>query len=497
MSQTIVTCPRQPLTRDLDVSVTISRPLTEIATDLTMICFATTDTGFPPNNERVRFYSSLEGVLADFSATSEAYFAANAFFSQSPRPTTMAIGAVFEDPQPAILISNEVDLSQLAGIADGSMVVMLGDTPVVYDNLDFTGVSTLQAVAAVLNNAEEVTGLVATVEYGNRLTLHSTSLGNNVSIGSVMQHTEGTYAAPALGFDEAGSPTNIAGYTPESTVSELELIATAAKCSGRPIYGWVIDRKWRDSDDQFAVAQWAEGRVPAVFSGCTNSATAYLTSDTTNIGYRCFNSGFRRTCIMYHNNAQLYPDMSYLAYALSVDYSLADSTITMKFKQLPGISVVNITESQLSALDSRRINVYVAIGNTSEVTREGVQSATDWYTDSLINLDNFREELQVEVYNVFLRNKKVPYTSAGQDKLVSACAKICEQYKRNGTFADRDVSYDNETGFVTEPATSILPTAVAFATASDRASRLAPPIQIRAYEAGAMHRVDITVDVYS
>ena len=166
------------------------------------------------------------------------------------------------------------------------------------------------------------------------------------------------------------------------------------------------------------------------------------------------NSGYRRTFTFYHDNPQVYPEMSYLALALSVNYALNSSTLTMKFKQLPGISTVPLTETQLAALESRRINTYVSIGNTSSVIREGVQAASDWFTDSLVNLDNYKEELQVEVYNT-------------------------------------------ETGYDTLPATSITPASVAGATMSERAARIAPPIAITAYEAGAFHSVAIAVSVYN
>ena len=182
----------------------------------------------------------------------------------------------------------------------------------------------------------------------------------------------------------------------------------------------------------------------------------------------------------------------------NLDYPLPVLELVTALKQLPGIGTVPLTETQLAALESRRINTYVSIGNTSSVIREGVQAASDWFTDSLVNLDNYKEELQVEVYNVFLRNKKVPYTQAGQNLLVSAAAKINRRYTDNGTFAPRDVESDNtETGYDTLPATSITPASVAGATMSERAARIAPPIAITAYEAGAFHSVAIAVSVYN
>ena len=63
--------------------------------------------------------------------------------------------------------------------------------------------------------------------------------------------------------------------------------------------------------------------------------------------------------------------MSIWRWPLSVNYALNNSTLTMKFKQLPGIGTVPLTETQLAALESRRINTYVSIGNTSSVIREG------------------------------------------------------------------------------------------------------------------------------
>ena len=54
-----------------------------------------------------------------------------------------------------------------------------------------------------------------------------------------------------------------------------------------------------------------------------------------------------------------------------------------------------------------------------------------------------------------------------------------------------------ETGYDTLPATSITPASVAGATMSERAARIAPPIAITAYEAGAFHSVAIAVSVYN
>ena len=315
-------------------------------------------------------------------------------------------------------------------------------------------------------------------------------------VQGVESSTPETYVGALLRISESPYNSAYVGYTPVGLAEELGLIQKAASCADAFIYGWAIDAKYRETEEQKAAATWAEAQKYAIFGAVSNSANAYSVSNTNSIVYYVMDNALENTFTFYHNNPQIYPEVSYLAKALSVDYALANSALTMKFKQLTGIATVPLTETQLNALAARRCNTYVSMGNTSQVVREGVQGAEGWFTDSRVNLDNFVNELQTAIFNVFLRNPKVPYTSAGQDMLVSAAQKICSRYEQNGVFAARTVE-DNatESGYTTYPATQITPTPVYQATASERASREGMPIQITAYEAGAMHRVNVNVTV--
>lgn len=494
----IVSCPTKPLSRSLDVPISISRPQTEIATDMTMICFVTPwpSTPFFPDNNRVRYYSTLDAVLEDFDTSSQAYFAASAFFSRSERPNTMAIGAAVESPIAATLTGGVADMTKLTNLTDGSFAITVDG-----QEFEVTGITTdtspvLAAIANAIDTAINAKG-TATVKDG-ALVISSKTTGDESTISYATAASSGTDISALLMLTDTTAANKYDGYTPGTLADELNLIQTAARCAGRAIFGWVIDAKWRDTEDQKTVADYLAAQDPAYFSACTNAASAYNTADETNIAYYCKNKGYNGVSVIYHDNPQVYPDMSYAALALSVNYALENSTLTMKFKQLDGIEPSPLTETQVSALAARNCNCYVLMGNTSRVIREGTQSADTWFTDSFVNLMNYKEELQVEVFNVFLRNKKVPYTTAGQDLLVSAAAKINNRYTRNGTFADREVeTTDNESGVETLPATSISPTLVAQATTSERAARIAPPIAITCYEAGAFHSVSLTVTVYS
>lgn len=415
---------------------------------------------------------------------------------------TSATGASIAEGQastPAKLTSGEITLADLYNVTDGAMTLVMNGATVNLYGLNFAtyGSSlTLNEVVQILTSAIGSNGLVAVSD--KSIVISTNKKGGGVTIGYASSASSITDLSAILALTQSTAASRIDGYTPGGLVSEVALIQTAARCAGRSVFAWTLDRQYRDTQDQKDFADWAEAQDQAYFSACTNSVQAYNTADTTNIGFYAHNKGYIKTSVMYHNNPQVYPDVSYAALALSVNYALENSTLTMKFKQLTGIETVPLTETQLSSLKARRINTYVSMGNSSSVVREGVQSADSWFTDSHVNLSNYKEELQVEVFNVFMRNKKVKYTSAGQDLLVSAAAKINNRYIRNGTFADREEeTTDNETGYTTLPACTITPAAIYSATTSERANRVAPPIAIVAYEAGAFHSVAIDVTVYN
>lgn len=413
--------------------------------------------------------------------------------------TSLVQGTATNVEHLAELTSGEIALADLYNVTDGAMTLVMNGATVNLYGLNFAtyGSSlTLNEVAQILTAAIGSNGLVEVS--GQSIVISTNQKGEGVTIGYAYSASSITDLSSILALTQSTADSRIDGYTPGGLVSEVALIQTAARCAGRSVFAWTLDRQYRDTQDQKDFADWAEAQDQAYFSACTNSVQAYNTADTTNIGFYAHNKGYIKTSVMYHNNPQVYPDVSYAALALSVNYALENSTLTMKFKQLTGIETVPLTETQLSSLKARRINTYVSMGNSSSVVREGVQSADSWFTDSHVNLSNYKEELQVEVFNVFMRNKKVKYTSAGQDLLVSAAAKINNRYIRNGTFADREEeTTDNETGYTTLPACTITPAPIYSATTSERANRVAPPIAIVAYEAGAFHSVAIDVTVYN
>ena len=308
-----------------------------------------------------------------------------------------------------------------------------------------------------------------------------------------------TYRAAATFFAQSPRPQKLGIFKFESAgaSSLADAITAASEAStalGQPGYGWFLIGSTRTDANAAVVASLIEA-MTAIFAYSSGSADILDAALTSDIASAMKDAGYKRTAVIYHAQATDYPEVSLLARMLSVDYAGTDTTITAKFKALPSVTVQSqITMNDLQAIENKRANVYAQIGGRILCYRQGTMAAPSWFMDSVVNLDNFIEELRTELYNVFTKNSKVPYTADGQLMLVNAASKICGRYTVNGTFAPRaEAAEGTLEGYLVRPATDIQPMPIYTATDSDRAQRLVPPLMITCYEAGAIHKLVVNV----
>lgn len=518
MSRIIITDGKS-LPRDIDVVVNMSKPQAETTTDLSVAVFCTPDAPFDHDASRIQFYSTFDAVKDVFASSSEAYKAASAWFSQSPRAKTLAIARVFDEAQNGFLqcgIPGTTVLASWKAVTGGNFKITINGTAAEVTSITFAAITELADIAGVLqtkiraaNEAAAFTGATVTIDeatYAIRITSGVAGDESAVSYLSSIATPTGTDLSGSTWLNGAyveGAQTQscyvVPGYLPTGIADELNYIKEAASASGKFLYGWMLDASYRDSDDQLDAAAWIEAQTAAILVLTVNSPFAYDPSSITDVGYLVKKNGYKRTTVIYHNNAYYYPEASMLSYALSVNYAAANSTITTKFKTLQGIPTVPLTVSEYSALQGKRINTYTAVGNNTRTFREGTEGDASWFIDDLINLDNFREELQVAVYNVFLQNKKVAYTVGGIAKLYAAMSGICDKYVVNGTLAERPLS-DAEAavaGYPIDAPYTVTISPLQNLTVSERASRIGPPATIKLNLAGAIHSINIGVEAYS
>jgi len=447
---------------------------------------------------RIRYYSTLSALEADsdIPASSEARKMGSAFFSQSPRAQTLAIAGAFTTAQAGYLDTGTPGaLSAFTAVSDGSFSVEVDGVNQQLTLLDFSSDTSLTEVAATINTA--LTG--ATVTFENSVfRITSNTTGDSSTIGVLTAGTAGTdISGPGFlnGLQGVGIATD--GYLPTTFANELALIAEAARCSGRFVYGWALDRVYRDTADQEAAATWIAGRTGfmALTSNNLNADDASLTTDIGSVINTADNS---RASAYRSSFPEEYPCVSSLARLLSVDYAAEDSTITMKFKNLPSISPEPINETELTGLLAKNYNVMTLVGNNSRVYRNGETGSDTFFQDSRVGLDNLREELQVAVYNVFLRENAVRLNQSGVDLQQAAMRTVMQRYVFNGFLSARpEADATREDGQRVLPPFEITYTPLRDLTDADRAARVGPPFTIIARESGAIHTTVINVNAFS
>jgi hypothetical protein len=86
-------------------------------------------------NERIRQYSTLDGVAEDFGSTSPEFLAADLFFSQSPRPAILYIGRFAQTGSNAVLHGGIMTNSQQVTLLNQLQLVTNGTMKITIDGL--------------------------------------------------------------------------------------------------------------------------------------------------------------------------------------------------------------------------------------------------------------------------------------------------------------------------------------------------------------------------
>ncbi len=306
-------------------------------------------------------------------------------------------------------------------------------------------------------------------------------------------HTSGVNVGPLIKGLAATANPPVAGQAAETAVAA---VAKLADVSGA-WYGLMVSAVLADSD-VLAIAGLIEGldlsRIYGVGLTNTNVLDAAVTTD---LGTQLAALGYKRTFVFYSPNLQ--SPAAAMGRAFSVNFKGNRTTITLMYKQMPGIVAEGLTETQALTLKAKRVNVYAAYNNDTAIYQYGVMSGSAYF-DEIHGLDWFKDALQNAEYNVLYGSaRKVPQTDPGMNQLVTAAASVCKQAVDNGLVAPGTWNADSfgqltqgdylKTGYyIYAPPMSTQAQAI-------REERIAPTMQIALKLAGAIHESDTIVDV--
>ncbi len=394
--------------------------------------------------ERLRLYTSLDGVAQDFGTTAPETLAATLHFSQDPQPAQLYVGrwaqsATAGNLHGAVLTPSQQLLSNFTAISNGSLRISVDGTQRDLTALNFSGALNLNGVAQILQTALAAVASGSTVKWDSvqkRFTVTSGTTGptSSVSYGSAVSPASGTDVSTLFHFTSADASAPVIGQTAESLVSA---VAALADRSG-DWYSLQVATATPPADaDHIAAATFIEGlsTTQSRIYGLTIQNTNALDSTTSaDLGSQLQTLNLARTYYQFSGNNP-YAAQSIFGRAATVDFSGSNTTITLAYKREPGVVAENITESQFATLQRKNYNVFTNVNNGTAIVFAGKMANGDYF-DERHGADWLQNRIQTDVYNLlYLSPTKIPQTDAGMNQIKAVITAACQVAVNNGFVA--------------------------------------------------------------
>jgi hypothetical protein len=451
--------------------------------------------------QRFRAYSGLAAITADFGSTAPEALAATAFYSQSPQPSTCMVGRWAQAASSGVLHGGALSptqqtLANFTVITSGGVTFTIDGTPVNLAALSFAAVTNLNGVAAIIATALGVHGTCTWNAIYNRFEFTSSTTGATSSVSFGSAPGTGTDISALIGSTAAAGATAVAGIVSETFAQAVTTLANASNAW----YGVTPAATAMPSDaDLLNTAAFIEGLNPRrFFVPTTQEANAAVSTSTTDLAAMLQAANYTHTAAQYSSQSP-YAAASLFARQATVNFSAQNSTITLMYKQEPGVTAELLNETQAAALKAKNCNVFATYANATAIVQWGTV-ASGQYIDTIVGCDWLQNALQTALFNaLYTSTTKIPQTDAGVNQLVAAAEVVLSQALGNGLIAP-GVWLGPALGVIVSGQTLtkgyyIFAPPVASQTLAQLGARQAPTIQCAIKLGGAIHTASLLISV--
>lgn len=331
------------------------------------------------------------------------------------------------------------------------------------------GTKLFSKVTSIAIPAQSGVGGTFTAGVRKRFTADGSS-GTKVVVTATLAGTLVAYAFAS------NSPTTL-GVKDATTDPGIATDLGAIALADNDWYGLLLDSNGEAEVD--AAAAWAEANAK-LFAAQSGDTGVLDSAVTTDVASDCKAAGYARTLGFYH------PDIATLtswaaAGMLGANLPTDPGAATFAYKQLRGVRVYALSETQKANVAAKHWNTYTAIAGVS-VTEQGVVSDGE-YADIIRGVDWLRARLRERVFGLLVRAPKVPYTDAGIGLV------------KGEVLAQLLVASHNPYNLLVESSVAVTAPKAADVSANDKAQRLLPDVEFTAELQGAIHAVRITGSV--
>ena len=200
-----------------------------------------------------------------------------------------------------------------------------------------------------------------------------------------------------------------------------------------------------------------------------------------------------------YSSTNPYAVMAFIGRAATVDFNAQNATITLAFKQEPGITVEGLNETQMATMRAKGGNAFLAVNNGASIIWPGQNSDASFF-DEVHGYDWFQNRLTTDAFNLLYQSTtKIPQTDDGVHQVLTTLSASCDAAVYNGYAAP---GVWNAGGFGQLKQGMVLSTGyylycppIATQSQALRETRIMPPIQIALKLAGAIQGITGTLNI--
>ena len=242
----------------------------------------------------------------------------------------------------------------------------------------------------------------------------------------------------------------------------------------------------------FGVTLYGNGTGVAGGTACLNAS---ITNDLASVLQSLNN---KRIVMMYSSSNPAAVETLY-GRAFTTDWNGSNTAYTLAYKQAPGITAENLTQSQFTAMVGKGVNADISVDNNTQFIWPG-QMSQGYFFDEVHGTDWFANRVQTDVFNVmYTTTTKVPQTDPGMNMIAAAINGSNGAAVNNGFVAPGQWNGPPVGSLVTGATLTtgyyLYYPPIASQSEATRETRIAVPFQDCIKLAGAVQEVDVTVFV--
>lgn len=225
---------------------------------------------------------------------------------------------------------------------------------------------------------------------------------------------------------------------------------------------------YRTETDILAAAAWVESNKK-IYIACNDDADV-ITSATDDVASLLQDAAYARTAFLWSEDEANFPDAACLGRMLPTE----PGTATWAFKTLAGITIDELTDTEIAYLKAKNANYYTEVGGVN-ITRDGKVAEGEWL-DVIRGIDWIEARMEENIYSLIVSVDKIPFTNPGIAQVVNQVEQILNQAVTRNILVVYDITVPKAEDF----------------TQAQKQTRTLTGITFTGTLAGAVHAVTIT-----